>query len=276
MNLGKDFIFSANNLQDYLDCPRRFELKYILKQNWPAISSQPVQEMEFRIQQGNRFHQIVNQFLSNIPIDTLKHSITDPDLSAWFTGFQEFIKPYLKYPYHSEFLLTMPLEGHRLIAVFDFITQISDSEILIIDWKTTTRRPKKEIYLQTIQFLLYPLIAFENQKIIFPKNDPLVDKMISMTFWFPNFPESTLTNTLSYADQQSSRKVISNLISEIAKKELGEFEKTANEKHCAYCHFRSLCERGIAAGHSDEDPSEYEDPYGISNFDLDAIDGLEF
>ena len=37
MKPENDFIFSAHNLQDYLDCPRRFELKYILKQPWPAI-----------------------------------------------------------------------------------------------------------------------------------------------------------------------------------------------------------------------------------------------
>ena len=55
-HLADNFIFSANNLQDYLDCPRRFELKYILKQNWPAITSQPVQEMENKILMGNRFH----------------------------------------------------------------------------------------------------------------------------------------------------------------------------------------------------------------------------
>ena len=52
MPLADNFIFSANNLQDYLDCPRRFELKYILKQNWPAITSQPVLEMENRISNG--------------------------------------------------------------------------------------------------------------------------------------------------------------------------------------------------------------------------------
>ncbi len=61
MPLSKDFIFSANNLQDYLDCPRRFELKHIHKLSWPAIISQPVREMEYKIRMGNRFHQLAYQ-----------------------------------------------------------------------------------------------------------------------------------------------------------------------------------------------------------------------
>lgn len=276
MAQNRDFIFSANNLKDYLECPRRFELKYILKQNWPAISSQPVQEMEFRIHQGNRFHQVANQYLSGVPIEILASSINDPDLLLWFTNFHKFIKPYLEYPYYSEFLLTISLEDYRLIAVFDFIAQISDSEILIIDWKTTTRRPKTEFYLQSVQTLLYPLIVFENQNTIFSQENHQKNKMISMAYWFPNFPESTVSLNHIDTNHNSSKKVISTLISEIVEKEPGEFEKTNNNEHCSYCQFRSLCERGIVAGNENENPSDNEDPYGIEKINFDFAAGVEF
>ena len=82
MPLANNFIFSANNLQDYLDCPRRFELRYILKQNWPAITSQPVLEMENRINMGNRFHLLAHQYLSGISGEILRNTIDDPDLGA--------------------------------------------------------------------------------------------------------------------------------------------------------------------------------------------------
>jgi hypothetical protein len=60
------FVFSANSLQDYQDCPRRFELKYLLKQSWPAVESEPVLEFEHKVQLGSQFHQLVYQYLNGI------------------------------------------------------------------------------------------------------------------------------------------------------------------------------------------------------------------
>jgi len=31
------FSFAQSSLQDYLDCPRRFQLRYVLNQPWPTI-----------------------------------------------------------------------------------------------------------------------------------------------------------------------------------------------------------------------------------------------
>ena len=54
MSIDPDFTFSANSLQDYVDCPRRFELKYLLKRDWPAEESEPVLEWEHDLQLGTR------------------------------------------------------------------------------------------------------------------------------------------------------------------------------------------------------------------------------
>lgn len=276
MPLGKDFFFSANNLQDYLDCPRRFELKYILKQSWPAVSSQPVQEMEYRIQTGNRFHKVVHQYLSGIPSNVLENSIDDPDLKVWFIKFLEFIKPYLNFPHFSEFTLTMPFEGFRLIAVFDFITLTGDKKILITDWKTTTYDPRGELYLQSIQSFLYPFIAFETRGHIFTQADLLHQEDISMKYWFPAFPEKTIALENSDARHATSQEVLSSMICEIAKKEPGTFEKTANDKRCAYCQYRSLCERGVQAGKVIDAKDEPGNESWIDNIDFDQIEEIAF
>jgi len=276
MPLSKDFVFSANNLQDYLDCPRRFELKYILKQSWPAITSQPIQEMEYKIHMGNRFHKIVHQFLSGIPAIVLENSLEDPELINWFTKFQIFIKTYLDFPYFSEHTITMPFEGMRLIAVFDFITFNGDKQIIIGDWKTTTRIPKSYLYLQSIQSLLYPFMAIEVRGHIFPQADILLQEDLSMVYWFPAFPEKTIALEYSKAKYSKSQKVLSSLISEIAEKEHGTFKKTINEKRCAFCQYRSLCERGIQAGILEDTENDPVDNSGIVNIDFDQVEEIAF
>jgi len=35
-NLPAPFTFSQSSLQDYYDCPRRFELRYLSRLIWPA------------------------------------------------------------------------------------------------------------------------------------------------------------------------------------------------------------------------------------------------
>lgn len=55
MPLPDSFQFSQSSLQDYVDCPRRFELRYILHQKWPALQTQPVIEFEHHMEQGSGF-----------------------------------------------------------------------------------------------------------------------------------------------------------------------------------------------------------------------------
>ena len=276
MPLAKNFIFSANNLQDYLDCPRRFELRYILKQNWPAITSQPILEMENRIQMGNRFHQLAHQYLSSISKVLLKDSIDDPELGLWFNNFQEYIQKYLDPPFFSEFTVIMPFGGFRLIAVFDFITFLDTNKILIADWKTTSRLPKKEVYLQSVQSHLYPFLAFETRINYFPQSSILQYQDLSMEYWFPGFPEKTITREHSAANHSSSRELLSSLISEISQKEPGYFEKTSNDKRCAFCQYRSLCERGIQAGISDDSENDIESDLISDDLDFDQIEEIAF
>ena len=48
MTLPPTFQFSQNSLQDYVDCPRRFQLRYLLRQPWPAVESEPLSEYEHK------------------------------------------------------------------------------------------------------------------------------------------------------------------------------------------------------------------------------------
>ncbi len=90
MPLPTDFQFSQSSLQDYLDCPRRFELRYILRQKWPAIQTEPVVEFEHHMEIGTRFHRLVHQHILGIPDDVLEAGIDDPNLMEWWQVFHQY------------------------------------------------------------------------------------------------------------------------------------------------------------------------------------------
>ena len=78
MSIPADFHFSQNNLQDYVDCARRFELRHLLRQEWPALQSEPVLEFEHRAELGRRFHEMVHQSILGIPAEQIASQAAEP------------------------------------------------------------------------------------------------------------------------------------------------------------------------------------------------------
>jgi len=247
MPLDKNFVFSANNLQDYVDCPRRFELRYILDQSWPAILSQPVQELEERMARGSDFHRLARQLLEGLPEENLMEIIRSPLVRDWLERFSDFISPLLKNPYSSEYASVTTLEGYRVVAVFDLITLMDDDQILIADWKTSESQPRREFYQDRIQSLLYPLVAYETAEAIFGFKDAKPPSDFSLLYWFPAFPDKSIEFPFSTSQLHHSRNVLANLIREIAEKDLDSFSKTDDLRRCDFCQYRSLCEHGVKA-----------------------------
>jgi hypothetical protein len=46
VKLPPAFQFSQTSLQDFSDCQRRFQLRYLQEQDWPAPVAEPMAEME--------------------------------------------------------------------------------------------------------------------------------------------------------------------------------------------------------------------------------------
>ena len=65
------FTFSQSSLQDYADCPRRFQLRYLDKLIYPAAETEPALENERHLLEGQLFHRLAQQFILGIPIDKL-------------------------------------------------------------------------------------------------------------------------------------------------------------------------------------------------------------
>jgi len=242
MALPIDFRFSQNNLQDFVDCPRRFELKYLLKQDWPALASEPIQEFERLQFLGLRFHALVQQHLASIPEEVLETSLDDPNLKRWWANYLIFIDKYLNSQKYVEYPRMIHFHKYRLIAKYDLLIFEESRNTIILDWKTTQYRTSRLVLRKKLQSLVYPFVLSETDKgICHPEN-------IQMIFWFPEFPNEPEIFDYSPELHRNAEEYLSELIDEIAEQKIGEFEMTEDRKKCKYCIYRSLCDRGIQAG----------------------------
>ena len=246
-------IFSASMLQDYVDCQRRFELKYIQKQSWPSIPIEPVLALEELISRGRQFHFLVHQLFTGIPLASIKNAINDTTLREWFDRLILFYNGQAWKKNLSELLIVSQLNQYRLIAVYDLIVQTSDGKVAIYDWKTSLHPPKKAFLKMKMQSVIYPFILFENLNSLFPSEAIGDHSVISMNYWFPAFPENLISYEYKKIIHQENRELLLNLLEEIHKKiKTGQFKKTDNVRLCKYCQYRSLCDRGVCAGMGDE------------------------
>lgn len=240
------FTFSAANIQDYLDCERRFELKYIFEQSWPAVSSEPVIEIEENIRKGNKFHFLIHQFYSGIPETALLNSIDEEGIMEWFNSFLLFNKSLQIEKAFSEFRLTSQIGEIRLSAVFDLIYLTKNDRIGIIDWKTSHFIPKKSTLAMKVQTILYPFLIEETFH-EFLSGINLLPGNISMRYWYPSSPNEEFIFNYGRSTHENHRVFLENIINEIIGKKIGDFILTSDKNKCGYCQYRSLCDRGIRA-----------------------------
>jgi len=240
-------IYSQKKLQDFLDCPRRYELKYLLTQPWPAIQSEPVLEFEKHMVLGQQFHLMAQQYFSNLDENIISDQIQSGELKRWWHSFLPFAKELIEIPHKAELELIAQFNGNRLIGILDLLLIHPDQKFTIIDWKTNKQRLSKTYLQNHIQTRLYPLILQKAGKYINNKLE-IEPYQIEMIYWFPEFPNSPVSFTYSMESFQKDCSFIQNIIDSIESTTAGSFQKTIQEKHCKFCNYRSLCDRGVTAG----------------------------
>jgi len=269
LNLN-NFVFSSQNLQDFQDCERRFELKYLLKQEWPAPQSEPAFEVERRIRIGREFHFMIHQYLCGIPLDDLLRMDIEPEIHQWLKLFKTFIENYSFVEYQSEFSIIMPFHNYFLTAVYDLIGLTDQSKLLIMDWKTSPHPPKKESFTRTVQNILYPFMAYENRRQIFKVTNDIGYGDMEMIYWNAIHPQQVVIFPYSAQQHKKNNEFLADLTETISQKSISSFSKTDDKNKCAYCQYRSLCQRGIQAGMVDqnqENPFEIDEIVSEMRFD---------
>lgn len=237
---------SQSSLQDFAECPRRFQLRYLEQLAYPAIETEPALENEQRLLQGERFHQMARQRFLGLPLEQICKQANTPELQLWWENFLNasiFAQPpEALYP---EWTLSAPLPPYRLLAKFDLLARLPEGRFLIYDWKTYRQRPPNHQLAARWQTRIYcALLARAGNQL--NGGTPIQPEQIEMVYWFTDFPDQVARFPYSTAQYRRDWDALQRLAAEIASAE--EFPLTQEERHCARCTYRSCCNRGTQAG----------------------------
>jgi hypothetical protein len=249
MLLPDNFQFSQNNLQDYADCARRFQLRHILHQEWPAVQTEPVLLTEQLIELGQNFHRLVFQNHSGISEESISKSTKDPELEVLWQNYIKSGPAMHEQQTKSEFTLSIPFSGSRLIARYDLLVFHPESKVVIYDWKTSRKQPKQNFMLERIQSKIYPLVL---SLAGYPPNEPISPVKIEMIYWYPYHPSTPISFNYNLQQQKEDQLELENMVKEILEFQEPIFPLTMDLTKCRFCLYRSLCERGDKAGNLEE------------------------
>jgi CRISPR/Cas system-associated exonuclease Cas4 (RecB family) len=248
---------SQSSLQDYVDCMQRFKLRYLDRLSYPAVETEPTLENEKHQQEGEYFHRLVQQYLIGIPADQIARFANTPNLQRWWENFRHskdltgFQDPSGLYP---EAALSAPLGKYRLLAKYDLIA-VRDGKARIYDWKTYRKRPRNEWLAARMQTRVYRALLVQAGAHL-NGGKPFEPEQIEMVYWFADFPEEPAC--LPYTTMQFKRDwdTLVKLSEEIAS--VSAYPLTEDRQKCAFCTYRSYCERGVRAGDIEQAEADME------------------
>jgi hypothetical protein len=247
--LPPGFAFSQSSLQDYCDCPRRFQLRYIEQLQWPAVETEPVLENEHRLQEGQLFHRLVQQHLIGLPTDKLAPLANTPDLSRWWDNYLGHKFDIAGYALYTELTLAMPVRTYRLLAKYDLVAYKPQERVLVFDWKTYRKRPRDEWMAARMQTRVYRALLIQAGATL-NGGTPFLPEKIEMIYWYADYPSESAHFTYNSSQYKRDWDALTGLINEISNHR--HFPLSEDEKKCAYCSYRSHCNRGEKAGTLDE------------------------
>jgi PD-(D/E)XK nuclease superfamily len=296
MPLPPNFQFSQASLGDYVDCARRFQLRYLLEQDWPAVESEPLLERERLADLGRRFHKLIQQHVEGLPVDALTRSLGEAELIRWWQSYLTGLNTTLidlPSDRRAEVAVSIPFGAYRLTAHFDLVA-VDAQQAVIVDWKTERRKPTRDQLLNRMQTRVYRLVLTEAQQ--------RAPGTVSMLYWFAEYPDQPEVLRYDAAQQAADHQFLTNLIADIEnlatpdppilQRRIGygqdstedsdkflnpsqgdEWPKTPNLRKCDFCAYRSLCNRGVSAGVIDPDAGDLDLELEVN---LDEIDEIAY
>jgi hypothetical protein len=166
---------SQGHLNLLSQCPRKFQNTYLEQLASPVT----LDHLE-RMQWGNRFHLLMQQFELGLPVATptdaeeaelqacMKRLLTAaPELFERDRSLESFRQ--------SEHRRTLEFQGYLLTAVYDLVI-LKAKEGCILDWKTYPRPRDRQEIAQHWQTRLYLFVLAETSH--------LSPEQLSMTYWF--------------------------------------------------------------------------------------------
>lgn len=184
-----ELVLSAQAIETYLYCPRRFEQRYL--DRIPAL------DLDIRnnpaVRRGSIFHQLILWDGLGMDVSDIVEVEDDPELRAQWQAFlsarSSLLHAGADIRYEPQF--TIRVSDLRVIARIDAVVVQSGGNITIFDWKTSTRQDRNRL-MKSPQSRIYPLAVWE-----WLRRDPALNltfpEQIQMIYWCPSEPNSPLT-----------------------------------------------------------------------------------
>ena len=185
--LPEHFMFSQTSLQNWLTCRRRFQLLYLQQLAYPAPETSDQLTFEQHMANGEQFHHLVHQHQAGIAPEVLEQHIENEAVQVWWERYLSGGLDGLPKQREAEVQLTAPLGDYRLVAQYDLLAVEPGERVVIVDWKTAQKRPRREHLQQRMQTLLYPYLMVEGGA-YYNGGQPIQPEQVEMVYWFTNFP----------------------------------------------------------------------------------------
>ena len=297
MPLPPNFIFNQANLQDAVECRRRFQLRYLLELAWPAPVAEPADEHEAHIRSGEAFHRLIHQHQVGLPAERLSAQAKveaeveaevegTGNLAAWWRNYLDRPPENLPPVRYPEVMLSAPVGGtHRLLAKYDLVAMEPGRRAVIVDWKTSARRPTGAWLAARLQTRVYRYVLVRAGSQL-NRGAALGPEQIAMVYWFAAFPDQPERLPYNRTQFEADGRYLTSLIADLAQAGDGanpgdDFPLTDDETRCRFCPYRSLCGRGVEAGemhaHEDDaDASEQAATDWTAGFDFEQVAEVAF
>ena len=237
--------FSMSHLEDYLRCPRYYELIYIKKKRFQIVSD--------KLSYGTMLHKLISDYLSLPPEREFNNLKNQFEQKIWLKMWREnedsfdlYLKNLLNFHEQFKMVRTVAVETGRKI-VFDnsvingridcIIKDLERDKYILIDFKQSMSdffKNENNQQYKNLQLILYLLIAREKFKDIID-----LDNLKGAYYYFDiNFMEEI---DFSPSVVEDGIRIIKELINEI----LTQTTFPAQICHyCSDCGYKNYCDVG--------------------------------
>lgn len=231
--------YSVSKIECYIDCPKKFEWRYILK---PEVNSSYI-----HLEKGKLWHTIIEHAIKRTTKNFVKPRLTEMTQEMYLVELKkslQFIKSNFFLPYLQDIMIYKQLTEQRfsinekgeaaldkgnnpLMKGFIDLYQFNDTDAVIVDWKTGGKSIESLKKFQKSSFQL-EVYAYVIWKLFSPKN-------ICARYVYVEHEYQYVMNNFNHLD---TWREITYWIDQIEKTTSFERKETAL---CDYCEFRGLC-----------------------------------
>ena len=227
-------MFTQSRLQDYIDCPYRYSLRYIDRVESPSVQADPIHEFELAVERGTTFHRLVQQYLLGVPAERIERYIQDGRVRQWWTQFLSEGLTDLPAQRLPEVTLMARLEDTPIAAKLDLLA-FEPGRIVIVDWKTFRKRASSRLEAR-LQTKVYRWVVSQAASALI--GSAVAPEEIQMRYWFAGDPSPIVDYSYSQDEMLADERELLGLIQKIRQDK--EFLRTTDENTCRVCAYRSI------------------------------------